>query len=76
MSTQDLPQRELHQEITTQYLEYTTPLSNTNTSTQEVGTKPTQRKRNTLGDHKDHKQSLGDLERSQTQPLTIQDSRG
>ena len=29
-----------------------------------------------LGDHLDHKQSLGDLERRQTQPLTIQNLRG
>ena len=40
-STQDLPQRNLHRGITTLNLEYTTPLSNTITSTQEgQGTKP------------------------------------
>ena len=35
MSTQDLPQRDLHQGIIILHLEYTTPLSITITSTQE-----------------------------------------
>ena len=33
MFTQGLPQRDIHQGITTLHLEYTTPLSNTTTST-------------------------------------------
>ena len=41
MSTQDLPQRDLHQRITTLYLECTTPLSSTNhLYTRGIGTKP------------------------------------
>ena len=63
MSTQELPQRDLHRGITTQHREYTT-LSLLHTSTQEGGTK--QRKRLQLGDHLDYKQSLDDHKGSQT----------
>ena len=44
-------------------LEYTTPSLYTIISTQEGAQR---KERNTLGDHKDHKHSLGDLKRSQT----------
>ena len=46
-------------------------LSQTQNLTQEVGTKPSTKQRKIqLGDHKDHKQSLGDLESPQTNFLT------
>ena len=50
MSTHDFSQRDLRREITTLHWEYTTPLSQTQTSTQEVDTKPKQRKGLQLGD--------------------------
>ena len=65
MSTKDLPQRELHREITTQHLEYTTPLSNTITSTREGRHKAKAKKKCLqLGDPI-ITNSLGDLKGSQ-----------
>ena len=65
MSTQDLPQRDLHWEITTQHREYTTPLSTTQTSTQEVGNNPsTKQRRNKTWWSNNHKLFLGDLKES------------
>ena len=66
MSTQNLPQKDLHRGITTLYWEYTTPLSNTNTSTQEARHKAKVKKKFTTWWSNDHKLSLGDLEGSQT----------
>ena len=71
MSTQDLPQRDLHRGITTQHLEYTTPLSNPNTSTQEGRHIVKAKKSLQLGDPM-ITNTLGDLKGSQIIFLTKQ----
>ena len=64
MSIHDLPQRDLDREITAQHREYSTPLSNTNLYTRGGHLANYKAKKNTFGDHKDHKHSFVDLERS------------
>jgi len=57
MSTQDHPQRDLHEELQL-YTKSTQLLSNTNLYTRGWRLAKYKVKENTLGDHKDHKQSI------------------